>query len=61
MLLRRPNGGREALRDAGVRPRLVQQAAAARVAGVQRGVILGGGRSSGALGNGAAVVVEWRS
>ena len=54
-------GGGEALRDAGARPRLVQQAAAARVAGVERGVGLGGGRSSGALGNGAAVAVEWRA
>ena len=33
----------------------MQQAAVARVAGVERG----GGRSSGALENGAAVAVEW--
>ena len=46
-------------RGAGALPHPAQQAAAARVAGVVRGVDLGGGRSSGTLGNGAAVAVEW--
>ena len=48
-------------RGAGALPHPVQQAAAARVARVECGVDLSGGRSSGALENGAVVAVEWRA
>ena len=55
------NDGVEHLRVAGSKPHRVVLVVGLVVAGNDAGDKRGDGRSSGALGNGAAVAVEWRA